>query len=76
VVELRWFCLGPKTLRSLQEVWDADTFVGIMGFSQGARLAHLTTICHEQQPETFFPGLKFVVMVAGYEAPLPKELKD
>jgi hypothetical protein len=43
-----------------------DTFVGIMGFSQ-ARLAHLT--CHEQQPETFFPGLKFVVMVAaGYGA--------
>jgi predicted esterase len=70
-------CLGlPETLRGLQEIWDADAFVGIMGFSQGARLAHLTTICHEQQPETFFPGLKFVVMVAGYEAPLPKELKD
>jgi hypothetical protein len=32
-----------------------------------ARLAHLTTIAHEQQPETFFP--KFVVMVAGCEAP-------
>jgi predicted esterase len=71
-------CLGlQETLRSLQEIWNADAaFVGIMGFSQGARLAHLTTVCHGQQPETYFPGLKFVVMVAGYEAPLPKELKD
>lgn len=64
-----------ETLRSLQEVWDADDFVGVMGFSQGARLAHLITICHEQQPETCFSGLRFVVMVAGYEAPLPKELR-
>lgn len=70
-------CVGlQETLRSLQSVWDADAFVGIMGFSQGARLAYLTTICHGQQPETYFPGLKFVIMVAGYEAPLPKELKD
>jgi predicted esterase len=70
-------CLGlQETLRGLQEVWDADDFVGIMGFSQGARLAHLTTICHGQQPETYFPGLKFVIMAAGYEVPLPKELKD
>jgi predicted esterase len=71
-------CVGlPETLNSLQEIWNADAaFVGIMGFSQGARLAHLTTICHEQQPQTYFRGLKFVVMVAGYEAPLPKELND
>jgi Serine hydrolase (FSH1) len=62
----------------LQELWNDDdnskeesSFVGIFGFSQGARLAHLMAVAHQRQPDVYFPGLRFVIMAAGYEAPLP-----
>ena len=48
--------------------------VGILGFSQGARFAHLLATLHEQHPKTWFPHLKFSVIVAGYDAPIPLEL--
>jgi hypothetical protein len=45
-------------------------FVGLLGFSQGARLVHLLAI-KQQQNDQFLPGLQFVILVAGYDAPLP-----
>jgi Serine hydrolase (FSH1)/RWD domain len=61
-------------------------FCGVLGFSQGARLAHLMAVLHEhgkrrptRRPndndddanDRWFPGLKFVILAAGYDAPLP-----
>lgn len=69
-------CVGLEdTIRVLQDLWASNNFVGVLGFSMGARLAHLVTLCHERQP-TFFPGLSFTIMVAGYEVPLPPELDN
>ncbi len=58
--------------------WNSEHIVGIMGFSQGARLAHLLTLLHHQEIATkgvkncsSFPNLRFVIMVGGYDAPLP-----
>ena len=69
------------TMSVLQDLWNQDqgSIVGIMGFSQGARLAHLMAVYHDQwqreqsnnnhqQP---FAGLQFVILVAGYDVPLP-----
>jgi predicted esterase len=62
---------------------------GILGFSQGARLAHLICVLHQQQhaaavcsrngdsksyPQWHLPGLQFVILVAGYDASLPVNL--
>ena len=57
----------------------AAPFVGLIGFSQGARLVHLLALRHEQQKQTgdhppSLDGLQFVIMVAGYDAPLPPNL--
>lgn len=52
-------------------IQDENEIVGILGFSQGARLAHLVALLHTENPEKWFPGLRFVIMVAGYDAPLP-----
>lgn len=80
-----------ETIQQLLELWDAqvkeearspdqmeqnDGFVGILGFSQGARLAHLMALCHHRQPDKFFKGLKFVIMVAGYDASLPEGFNE
>jgi ribosome-binding ATPase len=63
-----------ESIALVQNTWQAhaDEVCGLWGFSQGARLAHLLAIYH-----TFhncLPGLSFVAMVSGYEAPLPNEL--
>ena len=78
--------LLEETLPELAKLWDevgreADQrnscpFVGILGFSQGARLAHLCCLAHTAQPKDVFAGLKFVIMVAGYEAPLPTGFEE
>lgn len=47
--------------------------VGVMGFSQGARLAHLLLLLREHDPG-FLPTLQFAILVAGYDAPLPDNL--
>lgn len=57
-------------------MWNSEHIIGIMGFSQGARLAHLLTLLRhprgsDNQTNPWFPNLKFVIMVAGYDAPLP-----
>lgn len=63
-----------ESLANLQKVWMSEEgapFVGILGFSQGARLAHLINISHQRQPNTFFPGLRFSIMVSGYKEDIP-----
>ena len=57
-------------------------FVGLIGFSQGARLVHLLSLRHEYQKQQaavghsppLLNGLQFVMMVSGYDAPLPNTL--
>lgn len=85
-----------QTFATLQDAWTKDDhYCGILGFSQGARLAHLMAVAHqcsshtsshtnsnkdkhhnnegEEEPtSTFFPGLQFVILVAGYDAPYPE----
>jgi Serine hydrolase (FSH1)/RWD domain/50S ribosome-binding GTPase len=46
-------------------------FVSLLGFSQGARLVHLLATLQDVHNGTFLPGLRSVVMVAGYAAPWP-----
>ena len=69
-----------QSLERIHSVWreciDRGTgirsdFCGIIGFSQGARLAHLAAIAHAWYPNEYFVGLQFVILVAGYDAPLP-----
>lgn len=63
-----------ETVRKLQSSWGQEgCCVGMMGFSQGARVAHLAAMCHHRDPSTYFPGLQFVILVAGYDAPLPNK---
>eukprot|EP00522_Entomoneis_paludosa_P012120 CAMPEP_0172446808 /NCGR_PEP_ID=MMETSP1065-20121228/6307_1 /TAXON_ID=265537 /ORGANISM="Amphiprora paludosa, Strain CCMP125" /LENGTH=956 /DNA_ID=CAMNT_0013197997 /DNA_START=84 /DNA_END=2954 /DNA_ORIENTATION=- len=68
--------LLEETIPLLQQTWMSGDFVGIMGFSQGARLAHLCCLAHAANPSDFLPGLKFAILVAGYEAPLPPDFED
>ena len=46
-------------------------YEGIIGFSQGARLTHYLSLLHQLSDGTLFPGLKFVIMAAGYDDPIP-----
>jgi ribosome-binding ATPase YchF (GTP1/OBG family)/dienelactone hydrolase len=67
------------SLRMLVDVWSRGNFIGIMGFSMGARMAHLMVLVQEdqqqqQQQQQQFPGLQFAIMVAGYDAPIPDNL--
>ena len=55
----------------LEQASKGIEIIGILGFSQGARLAHLVAILHSQDPEIWFPRLRFAILVAGYTAPLP-----
>jgi ribosome-binding ATPase YchF (GTP1/OBG family)/predicted esterase len=73
------------TLNTIQNVVHEETettttrkqqqrIVGILGFSQGARLSHLLAILHQKHSETWFPHLRFAILVAGYDKPIPPEL--
>ena len=67
--------LLEESIPLIQEHWTED-FIGILGFSQGARLAHLCCLAHSHQPDTFLPGLQCAILVAGYEAPLPPDFEQ
>jgi hypothetical protein len=59
----------------LLDVWDQGDFVGVLGFSQGSRLAHIISLLHLCTSGTAFKGLKFIVHVSGYgDCPLPDNL--
>jgi predicted esterase len=63
-------CEGlDESLQMLKELWQSERFEGILGFSQGARVAHLLAVLANQ--ENAFPGLQYIILVSGYDAPLP-----
>ena len=71
------------SLRMLQDLWESEggSLVGILGFSQGARLAHLIALYHQYAkshnlPNTPFQGLQYVILVAGYDAPIPDKFTE
>ncbi|KAL3932863.1 MAG: hypothetical protein SGBAC_010649 [Bacillariaceae sp.] len=59
-----------KILEGLEQ----SNVVGIFGFSQGARFAHLVAMLHSDNPQKWFPKLAFCILVAGYDAPTPDGL--
>ena len=61
-----------RSISMLLDVWLRGEFIGILGFSQGSRLAHIVSILHNVTNKSAFNGLKFVVHVSGYgDCPLP-----
>lgn len=62
-----------QSLDLIQTIWgDEGDFDGIIGFSQGARLAHLITLLHKAHAAATFPGLRFIIFASGYgDVPLP-----
>ena len=61
-----------ESLRQVETIWNessSEPFEGILGFSQGARLAHLIALLSSSS--TRFRNLRYVILVAGYDAPLP-----
>ncbi|GKZ00498.1 hypothetical protein MPSEU_001002200 [Mayamaea pseudoterrestris] len=66
-----WMSAKAASSSSTPNHQDEHAFVGVMGFSMGARLAHLLAVAHSRDPNGFLQGLQFVIMVAGYDAPLP-----
>jgi predicted esterase len=65
-----------ESLQTIQENCTDRTVVGLLGFSQGARLVHLLALLHTSQPDIWFPQLQFVILAAGYDAPLPMQMPD
>ena len=72
VKELWWIrngneCQGlEQTLELIQSTWnDNPELNGILGFSQGARLAHLLVQCHESKDHPLhLEGLRYFLMFA------------
>jgi predicted esterase len=65
-----------QTLELIQSTWNENPDLdGILGFSQGARLAHLLVQCHESPNHPLhLEGLRYAIMFAGYDAPVPTNL--
>lgn len=69
------YCGLEESITMLLDVWGSGNFVGILGFSQGSRLAHIITVIHRITNGSAFHGLEFVVHVSGYgDCPLPDNL--
>lgn len=74
--------MGPPHPEKQQPVGSSPNqipYVGLLGFSQGARLAHLLAVLHQRysmqnRKDDFLPGLQFVMLVAGYDTPIPNNL--
>ena len=64
-----------QSLAAVRAAWeDCGDCVGLLGFSQGARLAHLLALLHAAGAAPL-RGLCFVVLAAGYgDVPLPTNL--
>ena len=62
---------GLEQSLNILENLDQEDVVGILGFSQGARFAHLVAMLHSRNPQKWFPNLAFFIFVAGYDAPIP-----
>ena len=44
---------------------------GILGFSQGARFAHFLAVLHSHNPTIYFPNLRYIIFVSGYDTEPP-----
>ena len=61
-----------ETFALLRKLWEENEFEGVLGFSQGSRLAHLLALTHNVTAGKAFSGLRYVVHYAGYgDVPLP-----
>ena len=61
-----------QSLDLVRAVWTEGNYEGIIGFSQGARLAHLMALLHSASSSVLFPGLKYCIFASGYgDVPLP-----
>ena len=58
-----------SSIEVVKSAWTNDC-VGLFGFSQGARLVHLLA------SGQFLPGLEFVIVASGYDAPVPVSLRS
>lgn len=59
----------------LLDLWEQGGFIGILGFSQGSRLAHIISLMNIITNGSAFNGLKFVIHSSGYgDCPLPENL--
>lgn len=65
-----------QSLSDISNVWSKGSFVGLLGFSQGARLVHLLLVAHHCSPETVVPGVRFGILVSGYDASMPTNWPD
>ena len=64
-----------ESISMLLDFWDKGNYIGILGFSQGSQMAHITSILNHVTNGAAFHGLKFVVHVSGYgDCPLPDNL--
>lgn len=65
-----------ESITKIEQLWNDDGgFVGILGFSQGSRLAHIISILHTVTNGDAFRGLRSVVHVSGYNGPVPPNFK-
>ena len=57
-----------ESMSMLEHIWNNDDgeFVGIIGFSQGSRLAHIISLLHTITNGAAFPGLQCVLHFSGY----------
>ena len=63
------------SISMLLDIWSKGDFVGILGFSQGSRLAHIIAIMNNVTNGAVFAGLEFVVHASGYgDVHLPENL--
>ena len=61
-----------ETFALLRKLWEENEFEGVLGFSQGSRLAHLLALANCVTGGKAFSGLRYVVHYAGYgDVPLP-----
>jgi hypothetical protein len=64
-----------ETFSRLQDIWSHGNFEGILGFSQGARLAYLLSLIHQASDGSFLGGLRYLILASGYgDVPLPTNL--
>ena len=82
--KVEYRCEGlVESLQKVHAVWQhaheekGYIYEGIIGFSQGARLAHYIAAIHSKNNDTndgsLFPGLQYVMLCAGYDDPMPSQ---
>lgn len=65
-----------ETISFLSDLWNQGDFIGILGFSQGSRLAHIIALINNVTGGDEFNGLEFVIHASGYgDVPLPDNLR-